>query len=159
MGWTGSGLTVQIPGLLPALREYTGPWNTLRLFLPRESLIRLATPYCLPATFMAQLEEIGTPHKIPSLDVAFDKFDRAALDKLFRFFPRLTDFHIAINYWMEADVTDAFRVRIVNSLTLLSGLTTPCTQVPALFEALAHVPALPPTLKHLAISWKFECDD
>ncbi|KAJ6546755.1 hypothetical protein DFH09DRAFT_1506527 [Mycena vulgaris] len=143
MRWGGADPTVHISGLLPALTEYTGPCNTLCLFLPRETLTHLVTPRCLPADFLRQLEGIGTPHNIPSLDLTFDDFDRAALDKLCRFFPRLTDLQITIIFGGED-----------------SAIDDGANPKPTTFcHALATSPALPPTLKNLAISWYYEGED
>ncbi|KAJ6546749.1 hypothetical protein DFH09DRAFT_1506516 [Mycena vulgaris] len=143
MHWGGADPTVHISGLLPALTEYTGPCNTLRLFLPRETLTHLATTRCLPADFLTQLEGIGTPHNIPSLVLNFADFDRAALDKLCRFFPRLTDLQITIFFGGED-----------------GAFSDDANPEPTTFcHALATSPALPPTLKNLAISWHYEGED
>ncbi|KAJ6506020.1 hypothetical protein DFH09DRAFT_1289166 [Mycena vulgaris] len=139
----GADPTVHISGLLPALTEYTGPCNTLCLFLPREALTHLVTPRCLPADFLRQLEGIGRPHNIPSLDLTFDDFERAALDKLCGFFPRLTDLQITIIFGGED-----------------SAIDDGANPKPTTFcHALATSPALPPTLKNLAISWYYEGED
>ncbi|KAJ6555046.1 hypothetical protein DFH09DRAFT_1494165 [Mycena vulgaris] len=166
MDWRGDGPTAHISGLLPALTEYTGPWNTLRLFLPRESLIYLATPYCLPANFMAQLEEIGTPQKILSLDVAFNDFDIAALHKLCRFFPCLTDLKITITYGIEdGEFDDGVnpsvkpKARTAILLTVHSGLTISRTQALAFFTILAYAhtaadPQKPRQLLGIRVRWR-----
>ncbi|KAJ6546738.1 hypothetical protein DFH09DRAFT_1506489 [Mycena vulgaris] len=143
MDWGGADPTVHISGLLPALTEYTGPCSTLRLFLPRGTLTHLATTRCLPADFLTQLEGIGLPHNIPSLDLNFADFDRAALDKLCRFFPRLTDLQITIFFGGED-----------------GAFSDDANPEPTTFcHALATSPALPPTLKNIAISWYYEGED
>ncbi|KAJ6555019.1 hypothetical protein DFH09DRAFT_1494130 [Mycena vulgaris] len=126
--------------LLPLLEEYKGPVATLPLFLPLFSLTRLSLAYSRLHTFLAHLQQVRTTSNVPSLNMAFDNFDNATLDRICAFFPCLTALRMRI---ISEPDTDMFP----------DGINP---QASAFFRTLAASPPLPRTLKHLALSWEFQ---
>ncbi|KAJ7132650.1 hypothetical protein C8R46DRAFT_1140473 [Mycena filopes] len=130
----------QDTGLLPALREYTGPPESLVVFLARPTLTRLTIPFCPPDALMQRLSDAPRVLNITSLDVEFGGLDTEQLDALFARLPHLKDLrlHIVVEVADGAD-DNSF------ATTFLSALPT--------------TRALPPSLEHLTVSWQFEIDD
>ncbi|KAJ7480673.1 hypothetical protein FB451DRAFT_1394748 [Mycena latifolia] len=135
-----SGLDVPVAGLLPRLKQYTGMIQTLHIFLPLPTLARLKTYYGNPHLFVAQLDQLPAPSTITALDVCFDEFDNRTLEKLSAFFARLVELRIRILHGLELD-------------DLPDDINPQAT---SFFNSLSEAPALPPTLKHLALTWEFE---
>ncbi|KAJ7149183.1 hypothetical protein C8R43DRAFT_1007425 [Mycena crocata] len=139
-----TGLHAQASGVFSLLTEYTGPEHALHLFLPRPRLTRLTVSYCSPADLMLELQGMQTPLTgVKSLNLTFDDLDNPTLQTLFEIFPHLTELHIHIAFEVEEDMFDDD----VND------------KATTFFSTLAATPALPPTLKHIALVWEFEYED
>ncbi|KAJ7327639.1 hypothetical protein DFH08DRAFT_1026787 [Mycena albidolilacea] len=141
----GGAAGLWVPLLRPeCLREltlqYTGPFTTTTLFLPRSTLTHLTIRPCTIADFTTQLHGTRGPSRITSLDVAFDNLDMATLSTLCAFFQSLTALRIRITCKTEGD-GDAV------------GANETATEFLAELEDFS---TLPEGLHLLAVAWSFE---
>ncbi|KAJ7505897.1 hypothetical protein B0H11DRAFT_361378 [Mycena galericulata] len=140
-GWgellDGPGPRLQASAILPRLREYSGPYQTLPVFLIKSTLTRLTTGYCMPQDFIAQLQGLRAPENLTSLDATFANLDNAAFDTICAFFTRLTELSVKVAPLVEEDEFENPRAT-------------------SFFAGLAHAAALPPALERLALIWEFE---
>ncbi|KAJ7448614.1 hypothetical protein B0H11DRAFT_2080039 [Mycena galericulata] len=128
---------VDASAVLPVLREYTGPCETLPIFLAHSTLARLIVPRCDPATFIAQLP--GIQVQITSLNVTFWDLDTTAFRTLCAFFPSLTELCIRVVYG-----------------GVFQGYNSKAKEF---FSELGDTPTLPSALERLAFAWEFEYED
>ncbi|KAJ7725409.1 hypothetical protein B0H14DRAFT_3002961 [Mycena olivaceomarginata] len=95
-------LRAEASSLLPVLRHYTGPSETMAFFVPRANLTHLTIQNCSPLDFIAQLQRIGdckTSH--PSLQAS----NTLALPwsaQFARFSPMLTALRITLSLWADS---------------------------------------------------------
>lgn len=102
------------------LRQYTGPCETMALFLPRPTLTHLIIGYCSPFALTTQLERIGGSNHITSLTASFDNLDIATLGTICAFFPTLTELRIDVTSQVEYNVDDDTQgVRLTTNLILI----------------------------------------
>ncbi|KAJ7149259.1 hypothetical protein C8R43DRAFT_1193010 [Mycena crocata] len=112
---------------------------------PMPSLRRLRIYGCDPDDVMIHLDTLRIPSTVTSLEIFFHDFDLPTLAALCGFFPQLTELWVSVHVWLdEEDVS-----------VLQDGVNT---QAASFFRALANDPPLPPTLRHLALSWQFSYD-
>ncbi|KAJ7719431.1 hypothetical protein DFH07DRAFT_314177 [Mycena maculata] len=120
-------------GLFPILKEYIGPYQTLPIFLSRQSLLRIeVTRKPTSGHFVAQLrEQLQTPSNanVTSLDVDFEDLTHHDLGVICAFFPQLAELKIEVS--------------------------TPFVEATSFFRLFAENPILPPGMEHFAISWRF----
>ncbi|KAJ7505907.1 hypothetical protein B0H11DRAFT_361536 [Mycena galericulata] len=136
----GPGLRLQASTILPGLKEYIGPCQTVSIFLTKSTLTRLTTEHCKPQEFIAQLRGLGAPENLTFLDVTFDDLEIPEFDTICTFFTRLTEFRIKVVYYVEEG---AFGEEDYNYLAT------------RFFNGLANTSALPPALERLALRWEF----
>ncbi|KAJ7112820.1 hypothetical protein C8R43DRAFT_133510 [Mycena crocata] len=121
---------------LPALKEYTGSYFLLHLFLSRVNLTRISIDNCSLYFLLAHLQHFRTPNNITSLDVALDSLDYVAFGPLFEIFSHICTLRLRAN--LKADLRD-------DDLVI--------TQPMMLLKILANLPTLPPTLQRVALGW------
>ncbi|KAF7376512.1 hypothetical protein MSAN_00067200 [Mycena sanguinolenta] len=92
---------VTVSTVLPVLRQYAGPCETIALFLPRSTLTHLAIPQCSPRVFIEQLNGNQGPSNMLSLRVAFNSegFDTKAIRYIRSFFPELKELLIGVFHY------------------------------------------------------------
>ncbi|KAJ7610542.1 hypothetical protein DFH06DRAFT_1148087 [Mycena polygramma] len=148
------------PPVLPALTEYSGPYQYLPLFLALDTVAHLTVTSCSPFEFISCIG--GVRPNITSISVKFDTntFDIATFGTLVGRLPALTDIRIHIvvpsrsalfeskthNLQSIFDKDVVVRGRFGNSIR--TGF-----KPSAFFSALPNVAGLPHSLEHLAISW------
>ncbi|KAJ7107709.1 hypothetical protein C8R44DRAFT_804112 [Mycena epipterygia] len=130
----------QVSSVLPVLTEYTGPYETLHLFL-RPTLSRINTTFCSYNDFITHLQAIQIPSNVTSLEANFDDLDNASLNAICSLFPQITELRILISYGEDDWEGVNLKVRI------------------EFFEELTEISALPSTLERLALCWEFEFYD
>ncbi|KAJ7304857.1 hypothetical protein DFH08DRAFT_976457 [Mycena albidolilacea] len=123
------------------LQQYTGPCETMALFLHRPTLTHLTIGYCSPFALITQLERIGGSNNITSLTASFDNLDIAMLGTICAFFPTLTELRIDATSQVEYNVADDTQ-----------GAT-------GFFTELAEITTLPTALERLGLTCVFEYDD
>ncbi|KAJ7500491.1 hypothetical protein B0H11DRAFT_1995510 [Mycena galericulata] len=148
----GVGLSAHAPPpALPHLREYTGIYQTLPMFLSLPTLTHLTIDYCHPHQLIVELKEIQTPAiNVKSLCVNFVSSPDALFNELFGGFRALTRLRINVCDMLELDFD-------FNSMVMDDPVDVPDWKIPQLLEALRKS-SLPPHLEQLAIFWKIEDD-
>ncbi|KAJ7798848.1 hypothetical protein B0H14DRAFT_2904883 [Mycena olivaceomarginata] len=96
-------LRAEASSLLPVLRHYTGPSETMAFFVPRANLTHLTIQNCSPLDFIAQLQRIGGLQNITSLTASFEYLGIAMVGTICAFFPMLTALRITLSLWAEFD--------------------------------------------------------
>jgi hypothetical protein len=96
-------LRAEASTLLPVLRHYTGPSETIAFFVPRANLTHLTIQNCSPLDFIAQLQRIGGLQSITSLTASFEYLGIAMVGTICAFFPMLTALRITLSLWAEFD--------------------------------------------------------
>ncbi|KAJ6453441.1 hypothetical protein C8R47DRAFT_1168292 [Mycena vitilis] len=148
------------PPVLPALTEYSGPYQYLPLFLALDTLAHLTVTSCSPIELISCIA--GVRPNITSISVEFDTntFGIATFGALVDRLPALMAIriHIAVpsrsalfpsrthNLQRKFGEDVVVRGRFGNSIR--TGF-----KPSAFFSALPNVAALPHSLEHLAISW------
>ncbi|KAJ7614288.1 hypothetical protein DFH06DRAFT_134417 [Mycena polygramma] len=146
------------PAIFPALREYSGPYQSLPLFSVAESLTHFTTSHCSPQELISRIQ--GIQSNITSVHVDFEKLNIAEFNTLIALLPRLTELLIRIRV---SSISDMFKRETYNVKKLAKdmvvhgrygdGLRTGF-KPSAFFLTLPNVPFLPPTLERLAIAWE-----
>ncbi|KAF8206851.1 hypothetical protein K438DRAFT_1756195 [Mycena galopus ATCC 62051] len=137
-------MPVETSAALPILQQYTGPCETMALFLPLSTLKRLTIQGCIPKDFTKQLQANRFPIYLTSLDVTFDEnLDMTTLHTVCTFFPTLTTLRICISFEYyeleeEGPVGDGINHTATKFLAELIDFTS-----------------FPAELRQLALDWNF----
>ncbi|KAJ7124017.1 hypothetical protein C8R43DRAFT_1135805 [Mycena crocata] len=140
-------------GVLPLLKEYTGPRTTVPLFL-RTNLTHLAIHRCDPLTLIWQLRRVRIPTSLTTLDLAFDTFDNTLLATLFGLFPQLEA--LRIHAKVDNEIIPVRRIYITCSTSLGVDLPPPYFQVTPFFQTLADTCVVPTTLRTISLAIVYE---
>ncbi|KAJ7505895.1 hypothetical protein B0H11DRAFT_2272646 [Mycena galericulata] len=150
-GWgevqDGPGPRLQASTVLPRLKEYTGPCQTVSIFLTKSTLTRITIEYCKPQDFIAQLQGLRAPENLTLLDVTFDDLEIPEFDTICAFFTRITELRIKVVYYVEEGAFGDPPEEGDNYMATM------------FFKGLADASALPPALERLAIRWEFMYED
>ncbi|KAJ7505955.1 hypothetical protein B0H11DRAFT_1976812 [Mycena galericulata] len=134
----GSLPEIQFSELLPVLREYSGTFETVPMFLPLRTLKRVTVDgRCNPEGFVTRLRKLGSPTNVSSLNAKFYGFAHDKLDTICTVFPALVE--LRIDVWLFG----------------LDQVSTP-SEATSFFRMLAEKPTLPATLERLAICWEVQ---
>ncbi|KAJ6476462.1 hypothetical protein C8R47DRAFT_1323592 [Mycena vitilis] len=154
------------PPVLPALTEYSGPYQYLPLFLALDSLAHLTINSCSPSAFISSIR--GVRPNIASISVEFivdadhdfNLFDIEAFGTLVARLPELTDIRIRIVVHERATLFKSKTRNLQKQFgpdVVVRGQFGNSIQTgfkpSAFFSALPSVPALPHSLERLTISW------
>ncbi|KAJ7458870.1 hypothetical protein FB451DRAFT_1372087 [Mycena latifolia] len=147
VGTTPPAGWVATQAFFPLLREFkcSGQYDTLSAFLSLPTLTCVTVDNYHPQLLMTHLAGNRTSlSKITLLTISFTSWYHFTeremnipfLNTLYEFFPTLTELRISIDHGsMNSDFNSVATV---------------------FFKALPDAPALPPTLKHLCLSWEFD---
>ncbi|KAJ7644737.1 hypothetical protein FB45DRAFT_1053412 [Roridomyces roridus] len=124
--------------VLPLLQEYSGSWKPLHMFLPKPTLACLDIHFCTPEELSSQLRE--EYRHITSLYATLIDLDQQTLNTICTCLPELTELHIRIYTFDDAQREDGFNPKATSFFSTFGTTLT----------------SLPPTLKRLAIAWEFE---
>ncbi|KAJ7127783.1 hypothetical protein C8R44DRAFT_873580 [Mycena epipterygia] len=140
-----SRFLAQASSVFPLLREYSGPYQPLPLFLPLNTLTHLIIPRCSPQDFITRIQGIQGPN-ITLFHVEFNTFDNPTFNTIMELLPRLIKLLIRI---VVPSTSRMFKREIFDTHKLKDD------EVPStFFLKLADAPILPPSLERLAISWE-----
>ncbi|KAJ6559548.1 hypothetical protein B0H19DRAFT_1234220 [Mycena capillaripes] len=136
------------PPILPQLKEYSGVYQTLSMFLPLPTLTHVTVPHCHPHPLIAELREIRAPVNATSFCVDFISVPDANINSFFDVFRSLTRLRLNIadvlplDFDMDGDGDD-----------YPEGI--PNWKIHQFLETLVKS-TLPPRLEQLAVFWKIE---
>ncbi|KAF7360999.1 L-aminoadipate-semialdehyde dehydrogenase [Mycena sanguinolenta] len=157
-------VVVEMEAMFPHLQEYYGCCQALSLFRGSTALRRMQTNLASPQDFLIRIQAIQGL-TITSLHATFTMLDNAVFNEIVKFLPQLTELLLIISV---EDISTLFEHEIYGDGELpgnevldgkcgdyvRSGFT-----VSTFFLELSNVPALPPGLERLAISWEFNEDE
>ncbi|KAJ7096095.1 hypothetical protein C8R44DRAFT_989397 [Mycena epipterygia] len=149
----------QASAVFPLLREYSGPYQPLPLFLPLTTLTHLIIPRCSPQDFITRVQGIQDPN-ITLFYVEFNKFDNPTFNTIMELLPRLTELLIRIvvpsaSCMFKREIFDARKLKDDEVVDGRLGDSIRAGFKPStFFLKLADAPILPPSLERLAISWE-----
>jgi hypothetical protein len=90
-------LRVPLPGFSAPLKEYTGPYESLNMFLHMPTLTHLTINYCRePHVLINELKGVERQNSVASLSIRLGSFNYALFDALCGFFPVLTRLRIDV---------------------------------------------------------------
>ncbi|KAJ7677799.1 hypothetical protein DFH06DRAFT_1421964 [Mycena polygramma] len=157
-GLSTAAVSSRLPAVFPHLREYSGPYEALPLFLEADGLKHVATSKCGPQDLISRIQNIRP--NITSIHAQFNKLDIAAFSTLMALLPQLMELILRIRVSSIDDMfkRETYNFKKLGKDVLVHGRFGDSLRTgfnpSTFFIALPSMPALPPKLERLAILWE-----